>query len=86
MFNDAEDTGTFTVTNSTEINTYNTQSLTWVRSDYHKSVHDVEVTVACDNTELFGNGNIKLKVKLKNMYNIYIITVYFVCYYSRLSR
>lgn len=70
MFNDAEDTGAFPVTNSSVINTFSTWNLTWVRGDFHKSVHGVEVTVVGDNAELFGDGNIKLKVKLK-VYYIY---------------
>lgn len=65
MFNDVEDTGTFSGTNSSEINTFSTQSLTWVRGDFHRSVHGVEVTVVGDNIQLFEDGNIKLKVKLK---------------------
>ena len=65
MFNDAKDTGEFIVTNSSEITTLRTQNLTWVREDFHKSAHEVEVTVAGDNANLFGEGNIKLKVKLK---------------------
>lgn len=62
MFNDAEDQGNFNVTNSSEINDFNTQMLTWVREDFHESAHQVEVAVAGDNEQLFGEGKIKLKV------------------------
>lgn len=63
MFNDAEDRGNFNVTNSSEMNDFNTQMLTWVREDIHESAHHVEVTVAGDNAQLFGEGSVKLKVK-----------------------
>lgn len=42
----------------------------WVRNNFDQSVHDVEIAVASDNTNFFGDGKIKLKVKLKNFHSI----------------
>lgn len=64
VFNDAEDTGSFSGINSSAIHTYGTHELTWVREDFRKSLHGVEVTVVSEKPQLFGDGKIKLKVKM----------------------
>lgn len=50
--------------NSTGIIGYDTYNITWVRADFVKSANSVEVTVAGDNAYLFGDGKIKLKVRI----------------------
>ncbi|KAG4065124.1 hypothetical protein HA402_007521 [Bradysia odoriphaga] len=64
QFNDAEDTGTFSNgVNSSEINVYDTRNITWTRNQFHKSVHEVEVTVTGDNSDFFGDGRVSLNLK-----------------------
>lgn len=64
QFNDVEDTGTFSNgMNSSEINVYDTWNITWMKSQFHKSVHEVEVTVAGDNSFFFGDGKITVQVR-----------------------
>ena len=69
QFNDAEDTGIFSNgVNSSEINVYDTSKILWTRTQFHKSVHEVEVTVTGDNTFFFGaTGNISLNVRMDNI-------------------
>lgn len=76
QFNDAEDTASFPPSsssaegaNSTAIIGYDTSNMTWRRTSFDKSQHDVQVTVSGDNAYWFGDdGRIKLKVKLKNFF------------------
>lgn len=79
QFNDAEDTASFPplsaadssagVANSTVIIGYDTSNMTWRRTSFDKSPHDVQVTVSGDNAHWFGgDGRIKLKVRLKNFF------------------
>lgn len=63
--------------NSTEIIGYDTTNITWVRTDFVKAANAVEVTVAGDNAYLFGDGKIKLKVR--------IVLVFFFISFHRLQ-
>ena len=56
------------VIDSNVINSYDTNNFTWVRTKFDSTSHHVEVAVEGDNTELFGNGKIKLKVKLEYIF------------------
>lgn len=49
--------------NSSEINVYDTRNITWTRNQFHKSVHEVEVTVTGDNSDFFGDGKVSLNVR-----------------------
>lgn len=74
MFNDAGDSGIFNVTNSSEINDFSTQMLTWVLEDFRETEKQVGVVVAGGNEQLFGEGKIKLKVnELKNYYDFLLL-------------
>lgn len=49
--------------NSSEINSFDMKNLTWTRSKFLKTVHNVVVTVTGENADWLGpNGKIKLKV------------------------